>query len=1288
MIVKCLKNVNKYIAIILVIAISFVFSPVFSFASSEEDGVKVRINTESEELDIEHNDDYGVRVASIPYGLDNIQVFAPDCETLIRIKGVELKQMGFGPFAAWVEVPVYEDVTKDDCDYSNGWWTIQLSDFAIPQDTSLMDYEWMVPGSRYYRIEFPEDNEMMPLTIKEGSIDDPQDVAAYLINNDERIAKVINDDPENYEESDIKYDKEYDISLVPGISGLDFAEFGENVIGEPLECDQSVFFTTDGSDPKDHGELFDTKYTVSKTTKVKARTKIEKDGVAYWGPLFEETFYVRPVRPRADPMGDDGPFYDSIDVTLSTVTEDAQIYYRIVTTDEGVMDGNDIGTGGTNDNGEERWTLYDGPINISADTTLRAYAAKDGIDDSEIMEETYIINSGVEFMLEGEGFGENTSFWAAKQTLGQGTHTATIITPYESDQCTLFISGEEITGVKHNDTAVAFSDDAEAYELKLNSGITNKDQENWLYSPKGVSNKIEVTVGDSTTEYSLICIPKLYPDMPDRIVDYWCINSQYTNGVGGYGGKPDLSLRGGIGSIDVAVSLGNFGGYITYYYDKPIKDDPNNPYGVDFIVYGNSYDGSNIFAEPGNILVSEDGDEWYTLAGSLHYDDSAKWGQKVTYTKKGSNTEVQLGKESAFLSKYSYPTQYGYPLHATVSEDDFESFSTTGTYLSSSNTGEGNTVPLYPAFGYADCGKSDSDSNEADNPYAGIMLYSQTNTEYGDLYADRLTSNRVGEPCDLAWAVDSHGEPVKLEGGIHYIKIQTATMIENAAIGEKSTEINMIRAAKASDSAVGVTSTPTSIKIDGKEVVLDPGNVVDATVDGIFDISVDAPETTNVYINSLRSHTAFMDKAPHNIVRVIVQEGEKEPLIYYFNIKQNAQPASNKVTAVKFDTGKGLMQDRETLTCYFDEDTIMHVGKDGGITLPKTFPANKKDVFVNWYDVNDSTKVYTEISNANLIALRDVTLMAKYDKAEDVEAASAVAEAIEALPDADKLTLADAAKVKAAQDAYDALKDDQKKLISAEDKTKLALASAVIGKLEAEDAAADLQTKLNTANEQLTAATNRVTELEGTVNTLQSQLETAQQAVRDAQTKYDALKEESDADKEELAQAKADLATAKAAEQEAKQKLEKAQIDLATAQDKVTELEGKVSDLEKDLDAEKAKAEAAQGDADKYEEELAKLKAQNAILKKTVKKVKAKAKGTKAIVSWKSVGKGFKYEVYRSTDPAKSFKKVKTAKKLKVTVKKLKKGKTYYFKVRAFKKVGGKKVYTGYSNIAKVKIKK
>ena len=39
------------------------------------------------------------------------------------------------------------------------------------------------------------------------------------------------------------------------------------------------------------------------------------------------------------------------------------------------------------------------------------------------------------------------------------------------------------------------------------------------------------------------------------------------------------------------------------------------------------------------------------------------------------------------------------------------------------------------------------------------------------------------------------------------------------------------------------------------------------------------------------------------------------------------------------------------------------------------------------------------------------------------------------------------------------------------------------------------------------------------------------------------------------------------------------------------------------------------------------------------------------------------------------------------TVKKLKSGKKYYFRVRAYKTIGGKKVYTGYSNKKSIKIR-
>ncbi len=90
--------------------------------------------------------------------------------------------------------------------------------------------------------------------------------------------------------------------------------------------------------------------------------------------------------------------------------------------------------------------------------------------------------------------------------------------------------------------------------------------------------------------------------------------------------------------------------------------------------------------------------------------------------------------------------------------------------------------------------------------------------------------------------------------------------------------------------------------------------------------------------------------------------------------------------------------------------------------------------------------------------------------------------------------------------------------------------------------------------------------------------------------------------------------------------------------------------------------------------------------------VKAKnAKRKTATVSWKKVSGASGYEVYRSTKKTAGFKKVTTIKKnstVKYADGKLKKGKTYYYKVRAYRTVDGRKVYAAYSSAAKVKIGK
>jgi len=87
-------------------------------------------------------------------------------------------------------------------------------------------------------------------------------------------------------------------------------------------------------------------------------------------------------------------------------------------------------------------------------------------------------------------------------------------------------------------------------------------------------------------------------------------------------------------------------------------------------------------------------------------------------------------------------------------------------------------------------------------------------------------------------------------------------------------------------------------------------------------------------------------------------------------------------------------------------------------------------------------------------------------------------------------------------------------------------------------------------------------------------------------------------------------------------------------------------------------------------------------LKKATIAVSRKSK--KATIKWNKVSGANGYEVFMATSKKGKYKKIKTIKKgsiKKFTKKKLKKNKKYYFKVRAYKNVNGKKVYGSYSKI-------
>ena len=88
--------------------------------------------------------------------------------------------------------------------------------------------------------------------------------------------------------------------------------------------------------------------------------------------------------------------------------------------------------------------------------------------------------------------------------------------------------------------------------------------------------------------------------------------------------------------------------------------------------------------------------------------------------------------------------------------------------------------------------------------------------------------------------------------------------------------------------------------------------------------------------------------------------------------------------------------------------------------------------------------------------------------------------------------------------------------------------------------------------------------------------------------------------------------------------------------------------------------------------------------------IKLSAGKKKATVTWNKISGAGGYEVYRATSKNGKYTKAATVKAGKTTYTdaKLKAKKTYYYKVRAYKTVKGKKVYTGYSSVGKTTTKK
>ena len=237
------------------------------------------------------------------------------------------------------------------------------------------------------------------------------------------------------------------------------------------------------------------------------------------------------------------------------------------------------------------------------------------------------------------------------------------------------------------------------------------------------------------------------------------------------------------------VSLGAFGGSITLAFSETVTDDPDNPLGLDAIVFGNAYyvagNPNRRWAEPGIIEISRDvngnglaDDPWYLVPGT-HVTDP--WGQFAVQAWDDDEFSPLPPENIAW-----YPQASRYPWAGHL-------YSTQGYVLPENifnetvvENPEGDDAEVEGYFGYADC-----------SPVLALPPDTEPDEFYtvpDDPFSVGISEGSGGgDAFDIAWAIDPvTGQPAGLDG-FDFIRISTGTSYDpDPLFGEKSTEISAV----------------------------------------------------------------------------------------------------------------------------------------------------------------------------------------------------------------------------------------------------------------------------------------------------------------------------------------------------------------------------------------------------------------------------------------------------------------------------------------------------------------
>lgn len=273
------------------------------------------------------------------------------------------------------------------------------------------------------------------------------------------------------------------------------------------------------------------------------------------------------------------------------------------------------------------------------------------------------------------------------------------------------------------------------------------------------------------------------------------------------------------GMASTGISLGAPGGYVQFEFEDAVQNDPNNKYGIDFVIYGNPFVGN---PEAASVQVSSNGEDWYELAGSRYYNDETIHNATLTYTKKNDGVYYSINGGTATQFKaatawwpeaedegYADVAGVGTPFQGSLAASNVTrgtdaSGNPTITYSGLNLVKDSDTTDDY-LFGYADVRITGSTTDgTACNPYASAPS-TGTRSDVG------------GDGFDISWAVNGNGEPVPLTS-IKYVRVYTSAALDPnnltalptpGIFGETSAEVCGVFVAKESSSSS--TASPMAV---------------------------------------------------------------------------------------------------------------------------------------------------------------------------------------------------------------------------------------------------------------------------------------------------------------------------------------------------------------------------------------------------------------------------------------------------------------------------------------------